>query len=81
MFSFEGPDRRKEEDPVRKEGRLPPGQSLTLKFPVLHMGPSRISIRRPGISVFGDWLRKKSPGPGMSSTVYRVQSLSWIFIA
>ena len=36
---FEGPDRRKEEERVRKEGRLPPGQSLTLKFPVLHYGP------------------------------------------
>ena len=39
MFDFEGPDRRKEEERVRNEGRLPPGQSLTLKFPVLHYGP------------------------------------------
>jgi DMSO/TMAO reductase YedYZ molybdopterin-dependent catalytic subunit len=39
MFILEGPDRRKEEERVRKEGRLPPGQSLTLKFPVLHYGP------------------------------------------
>lgn len=39
MFSFEGPDRRKEEDRIRSEGRLPPGQALTLKFPVLHYGP------------------------------------------
>ena len=39
MFSFEGPDRRKEEDRIRSEGRLPPGQSLTNKFPVLHYGP------------------------------------------
>ena len=39
MFSFEGPDRRKEEERVLSEGRLPPGQSLTLKFPVLHYGP------------------------------------------
>ena len=39
MFSFEGPDRRKEEERVKSEGRLPPGQSLTLKFPVLHYGP------------------------------------------
>lgn len=39
MFAFEGPDRRKEEERVRSEGRLPPGQSLTLKFPVLHYGP------------------------------------------
>ena len=40
MFSpFEGPDRRKEEQRVRSEGRLPPGQALTFKFPVLHYGP------------------------------------------
>ncbi len=39
MFSFEGPNRRKEEERLRKENRLPPGQSLTLKFPVLHYGP------------------------------------------
>ncbi len=32
-------DRRKEEDRIREENRLPPGQSLTLKFPVLHEGP------------------------------------------
>ncbi len=31
--------RREEEERVRKEGRLPPGQSLTEKFPVLHYGP------------------------------------------
>lgn len=31
--------RREQEDKVRKEGRLPPGQSLTQKFPVLHYGP------------------------------------------
>ena len=39
MFIFESPDRRKEEERLRKENRLPPGQSLTLKFPVLHYGP------------------------------------------
>ena len=40
MFSsFEGADRRKEEARVRAEGRLPPGQALTFKFPVLHYGP------------------------------------------
>ena len=31
--------RREKEDVVRKMGRLPPGQSLTQKFPVLHYGP------------------------------------------
>jgi len=31
--------RREEEGRLRQEGRMPPGQSLTLKFPVLHYGP------------------------------------------
>jgi DMSO/TMAO reductase YedYZ molybdopterin-dependent catalytic subunit len=31
--------RRKEEERIRQEGRMPPGQSLTMKFPVLHYGP------------------------------------------
>ena len=31
--------RRDAEERVRHEGRLPPGQSLTQKFPVLHYGP------------------------------------------
>lgn len=31
--------RRNEEEQIRNEGRLPPGQSLTQKFPVLHYGP------------------------------------------
>jgi DMSO/TMAO reductase YedYZ molybdopterin-dependent catalytic subunit len=32
-------DRRDQEDEGRRAGRLPPGQALTLKFPVLHYGP------------------------------------------
>jgi DMSO/TMAO reductase YedYZ molybdopterin-dependent catalytic subunit len=39
MFQFEGPDRRKEEERLRNENRIPPGQALTVKFPVLHYGP------------------------------------------
>jgi DMSO/TMAO reductase YedYZ molybdopterin-dependent catalytic subunit len=31
--------RKEEEERVRNDGRLPPGQSLTQKFPVLHYGP------------------------------------------
>ncbi len=31
--------RRREEERIKSEGRLPPGQSLTQKFPVLHYGP------------------------------------------
>jgi DMSO/TMAO reductase YedYZ molybdopterin-dependent catalytic subunit len=36
---FEGSERKQKEQQMRKEGRLPPGQSLTLKWPVLHAGP------------------------------------------
>ncbi len=39
MTLFEGNDRRREENRIRQSGRLPPGQALTLKFPVLHYGP------------------------------------------
>ena len=35
---FSGNERREREQQVRSEGRLPPGQSLTLKWPVLHYG-------------------------------------------
>ena len=31
--------RREQENQVKLEGRLPPGQALTNKFPVLHYGP------------------------------------------
>ena len=31
--------RKQEEQRIAQEGRLPPGQSLTQKFPVLHFGP------------------------------------------
>jgi DMSO/TMAO reductase YedYZ molybdopterin-dependent catalytic subunit len=31
-------DRKSIEEQMKQEGRLPPGQSLTLKFPVLHYG-------------------------------------------
>ena len=32
-------NRKEQENQVKQEGRLPPGQSLTQKFPVLHYGP------------------------------------------
>lgn len=32
--------RKREEEKIKSEGRLPPGQSLTQKFPVLHYGPT-----------------------------------------
>jgi len=37
MF-FEGNERKEREQEMVREGRLPPGQSLTLKWPVLHYG-------------------------------------------
>ena len=42
-------DRRTVEEKVRSEGRLPPGQSVTLKFPVLHYGPT------PVYQTLDDW--------------------------
>jgi len=35
---FTGDERRQKEKEMLREGRLPPGQSLTLKWPVLHYG-------------------------------------------
>jgi DMSO/TMAO reductase YedYZ molybdopterin-dependent catalytic subunit len=37
MF-FDGSERKQAERQKREEGKLPPGQSLTLKWPVLHYG-------------------------------------------
>jgi DMSO/TMAO reductase YedYZ molybdopterin-dependent catalytic subunit len=47
--------RREEEEQFRKDGRLPPGQSLTRKFPVLHYGsiPS-FDIETWDFRVFGE---------------------------
>ena len=38
MFNLFG-NRKEQEEQVKSAGRLPPGQSLTQKFPVLHYGP------------------------------------------
>jgi DMSO/TMAO reductase YedYZ molybdopterin-dependent catalytic subunit len=47
--------RRKEEDRVKSEGRLPPGQSLTQKFPVLTYGPNaRFDPATWDMRVFGE---------------------------
>lgn len=35
---FAGNERKQKEQRMREDGRLPPGQSLTLKWPVLHEG-------------------------------------------
>jgi len=47
--------RRKEEEKVKSEGRLPPGQSLTQKFPVLTYGPNaRFDPATWDMRVFGE---------------------------
>jgi DMSO/TMAO reductase YedYZ molybdopterin-dependent catalytic subunit len=53
MFNHEGKDRKQEEDRVRSEERLPPGQALTLKFPVLHYGP--VPLFNPATWDFRVW--------------------------
>lgn len=35
---FSGDERKRKQEEMRRESRLPPGQSLTLKWPVLHYG-------------------------------------------
>ena len=47
-------NRRRAEEIVRSENRLPPGQSLTNKFPVLHYGPTpRADLDTWTLKVFG----------------------------
>lgn len=47
--------RRDEEQRIRDEGRLPPGQSLTQKFPVLHYGPvPRFNPATWDLRIFGE---------------------------
>jgi len=47
--------RRQEEDRIKREGRLPPGQSLTQKFPVLTYGPTpRFDPASWDLRVFGE---------------------------
>ncbi len=47
--------RRDEEKRMKAEGRLPPGQALTQKFPVLHYGPvPTIDPSTWQLSVFGE---------------------------
>jgi DMSO/TMAO reductase YedYZ molybdopterin-dependent catalytic subunit len=53
-------NRRKQEELVKKEGRLPPGQSLTTKFPVLHYGPTpSFDEAKWDLHVFGEVQNEK----------------------
>lgn len=47
--------RRDKENEIRKMGRLPPGQALTEKFPVLHYGPvPRYDMTKWDFRIFGE---------------------------
>jgi DMSO/TMAO reductase YedYZ molybdopterin-dependent catalytic subunit len=47
--------RKADEERIRQEGRLPPGQSLTQKFPVLHYGPvPRYNLETWDLRVWGE---------------------------
>ncbi len=51
---FEGNERKVLEQQMKAEGRLPPGQSLTLKWPVLHYGSvPRFDPERWDFRVYG----------------------------
>jgi DMSO/TMAO reductase YedYZ molybdopterin-dependent catalytic subunit len=51
---FEGNERKALEQKMKAEGRLPPGQSLTLKWPVLHYGSvPRFDPERWDFRVYG----------------------------
>lgn len=51
---FEGNERRQREREMKAAGRLPPGQSLTLKWPVLHYGSvPRFEPERWDFRVYG----------------------------
>ena len=51
---FEGNERKELEQKMKREGRLPPGQSLTLKWPVLHYGSvPRFDPERWDFRVYG----------------------------
>jgi DMSO/TMAO reductase YedYZ molybdopterin-dependent catalytic subunit len=54
MALFEGNERKVLEQKMKSEGRLPPGQSLTLKWPVLHYGSvPRFDPERWDFGVYG----------------------------
>lgn len=47
--------RKDEEEKIKLEGRLPPGQALTNRFPVLHYGPvPRFNAATWDVRVFGE---------------------------
>jgi DMSO/TMAO reductase YedYZ molybdopterin-dependent catalytic subunit len=55
MSLSEGSERKRREDEMRQAGRLPPGQSLTEKWPVLHYGSvPTIDLASWNLRIFGE---------------------------
>ncbi len=55
--------RKEEEEKIKGEGRLPPGQALTNRFPVLHYGPvPRFNPATWDLRVFGEVEEEKRWG-------------------
>lgn len=53
--------RRDQEDEIRKMGRLPPGQALTNRFPVLHYGSvPRYDLKTWDFRIFGEVEEEKA---------------------
>lgn len=52
--------RKNSEEKVQKEGRLPPGQALTQKFPVLHYGPvPTVDLKTWDFRVWGEGVEER----------------------
>jgi len=55
MSLLEGSERKHKEEQMRRAGRLPPGQSLTEKWPVLHYGSvPKIDLASWNLRLFGE---------------------------
>jgi DMSO/TMAO reductase YedYZ molybdopterin-dependent catalytic subunit len=53
--------RKQEEEKIKSEGRLPPGQALTRKFPILHYGPvPRVDLSTWNFHVWGEVEKEKN---------------------
>ena len=63
---FDQRERRELEKRMKEQNRLPPGQSATIKFPVLHYGPA-------GSSASSGWWARSGSGRGRSSTNCRAR--------
>ena len=69
---FEGNERKELENRMREEGRLPPRQVATLKWPVLHYGSvPRFDPERWDFRVYGAVDEPRTVGLETSSTSFR----------